>query len=99
MHHGYIPKYIDHIDRNPLNNDIDNLRECSQSQNLCNKSSGKSKYKGVFFDKQTGKWRSKIKKNKISYCLGRHSNEKDAAMAYDKAAKKLHGEFAYLNFP
>ena len=36
-HHGYLPKEVDHKDGNPLNNKIENLRECSRSENIRNK--------------------------------------------------------------
>ena len=54
-HHNYLPKVIDHIDRNKLNNKIENLREVTHSQNLMNCKSYKnssSKYKGVTWIKK-----------------------------------------------
>ena len=50
MHHGYLPKYIDHIDGNPANNRIENLRPATSSQNNLNRGKHKrntSGYKGV----------------------------------------------------
>ena len=36
MHHGYLPEMIDHIDGNPSNNLITNLREATNQQNQFN---------------------------------------------------------------
>ena len=54
---------IDHIDRNALNNIIENLRVVTNQQNAWNNSS-----KGYSWDKKSNKWRSQIKLNgKIIY--------------------------------
>ena len=58
-----------------------------------------SKYKGVSFDKHGNKWIVSISRDGIRHKVGRFKTEKDAAIAYDNAAKKYFGEFAYLNFP
>jgi hypothetical protein len=93
---------IDHIDRNPLNNMKHNLRFATIQQNQFNK--GKlenktSKYKGVSLVKSSGKWKARIRFNDELIQLGNYMNEADAGRAYDKKAKELFGEFAYLNFP
>lgn len=90
----------DHRDRNGLNNCRYNLRICDHSNNGANafrpkKSS--SKYKGVYFSITKGKWAAAITKNYKCKYLGLFINEEDAAIAYNLAAKKIHGEFAYLN--
>lgn len=56
-----------------------------------------SKYKGVHRDRH-GKYRARIYKDGVITSLGAYLNEEDAARAYDKAARTLFGEFAYLNF-
>lgn len=97
---GYLPKYIDHIDGNPSNNNINNLREVTQSQNCMNKKSDKnssSKFKGVSWDKSTNKWRARIQVNSKQIHLGRFKSEIDAAKCYNNAAIKYFKEFAYLN--
>jgi len=88
----------DHIDHNGLNNQKSNLRICTHSQNQMNCTGrGKSKYLGVSFHLNKY-WIAHIKyKNKYIH-LGLFNNEKDAATAYDEAAKKYHGKFANLNF-
>ena len=90
----------DHIDRNTLHNTEQNLRACTASQNQQNRgkaASNTSGYKGVAAH---GKgWEAKIKVKNKTYHLGTYKTAKDAARVYDEAAKRMHGEFAVLNFP
>lgn len=89
----------DHIDGDTLNNQRHNLRACTRSENNCNTRSRKgstSKYKGVS-RYHNGKWQVSIGNNKKSIWLGVFDSEIDAALAYNEAAKKYHGEFARLN--
>jgi len=94
-------KITDHINGDSLDNRKQNLRICDGSENICN--SGKrdmdstSKYKGVSFVKKEKKWQAAIMKNKQTKFLGHFIKETDAAMAYNQAAIKYHGEFARLN--
>lgn len=63
-HHGYWPEnQVDHIDRDKLNNMIDNLREVSQSCNLRNtgnRSTNTSGVKGVHWSSGRRKWKVQI---------------------------------------
>ena len=96
-HHGFIPKYIDHINGNSLDNRIENLREATQSLNNANSKLAKSNtsgIKGVTWRKDTKKWAAQIMKDKKNYSLGSFQNIEDAATAYRIAAEKLFGEFA-----
>jgi hypothetical protein len=100
-------EYVDHINRNPLDNRRENLRVATSSQNNVNKGkikavNGKetsSKFKGVSWDKKAQKWKARIKCDGMSTHLGYFDSEEDAARAYDNAAKDRHGEFENLNFP
>lgn len=91
---------VDHIDGNPLNNQRINLRVCTNNENQYNKPprpNRSSKYKGVWFDKARGKWACAITHNKQRTPIGRFVSETAAALAYNEAAKRHHGEFAWLN--
>jgi len=88
----------DHIDGNGLNNQKENLRIATKSQNNANKrATGLSKYLGVSLHKGSNKWRGQIKKNRKITHLGYFTEEEDAAQAYNTAATRIHGEFARLN--
>jgi len=92
--------YTDHIDLNGLNNQRNNLRKATASQNCSNRIATKnsySKYLGVTFKKQTGRWCAGIEKFGKSIHLGYFDKEEDAAEAYNLAAVIHHGEFARLN--
>src|SRR5258705_8794450 len=92
---------VDHINGNTLDNRRNNLRKCSQEQNAKNRRTlieTMSGFKGVCSIKRSGRARIGIgSKKRIT--IGFFATAKDAAKAYDEAAKKYHGEFANLNFP
>jgi len=95
-------KLTDHIDRNGLNNQRSNLRICTpteNSRNRTNKKNTSSKYKGVSWRAKSKMWYVQIDYNKQRRYLGSFADEIEAAKVYDAKAKKLFGEFAYLNFP
>lgn len=97
MHNGYLPKYIDHIDGNSLNNKIENLRPATQSQNIANSKkslSNSSGNKGVTFRKDTKKWKAQIMVNYKHISLGSFESKADAAEAYKKGAEKFFGKFS-----
>ena len=97
MHHNTLPKYIDHIDGNPLNNRIENLREATLSQNAWNmklSKRNKSGVKGVLWDKTNNRWYARCMANKKRYHVGYFKDLEDAKMAIKQLREKLHGEFA-----
>lgn len=93
---------IDHINHDKTDNRKENLRVCTRSQNKANvsKKKGKftSKYKGVDWRSDMGKWRATIRVNYKKIHLGMFETEEAAAKAYDKAALEYFKEFAFLNF-
>jgi len=99
---GIVIKYlVDHIDRNPLNNQKSNLRDATNQQNCMNvgpQTNNTSGLKGVIFRKEKNKFAARIKINYKNYNIGLFEKKRDAGIAYDIKAKELFGEFAYLNF-
>lgn len=93
---------LDHKNLDSLDCRKENMRFGTKRQNNLNKGkrrqhNGKpctSKYKGVHFMKENGKWRAKLSRKH----LGLFVNEIDAAKEYDKWASAEYGEFAKLNF-
>jgi NTP pyrophosphatase (non-canonical NTP hydrolase) len=97
-------KVTDHINGNKLDNRKSNLRVCDCSENQMNVSNvrpGTSKYKGV--NKQNSnrhkkpKWIARIQVRERRISLGYFNTEKEAAIAYNRAAILYHGDFANLN--
>lgn len=88
----------DHIDRNFLNNQKSNLRVCTDSQNNANRKypNKTSKYRGVSWSVY-GYWVAAIKFNKKATYIGSYHSEEEAAIAYNKKALELFGDFAVLN--
>lgn len=93
---------VDHKDGNTLNNQKENLRTCSHSQNLMNQNKqGKisaSGYKGVSFHRKTGLWHARVHAAGKTYSFGYHKTPFEAARVRDREAIRIHGEFANLNF-
>jgi hypothetical protein len=89
---------VDHIDNNRLNNQANNLRIASASQNSQNKRKSPdtaNKYIGVYKQK-SGKYQVTISyQNKIY--LGQYEDEKIAAWVYNQKALELHGKHAQMN--
>ena len=100
---------VDHKDHNTLNHQRSNLRLCNQSQNIQNsrktKKKTSSQYKGVYFDRRCKQYHARISlqdvfgRGRSIVHLGYFPVEKEAAEAYDIAARKHFKEFAALNFP
>lgn len=90
---------IDHINRDPADNRITNLRVADVSENARNRIAQKnnsSGFKGVCFERCTGKWRAQIVVRGHHHSLGRYDSAEEAAAAYRIAATQFHGEFARI---
>ena len=91
-------EHIDHANRDKLDNRRANLRPCTKAQNQANLP-GRNRwgYKGVQI---TGnQFAALIRDGDKRRYLGRYATPEEAARAYDRAAREVHGEFAWLNFP
>lgn len=92
--HGYLPREIDHIDGDKLNNRIENLRECNRTENRQNTEGWKSKElpKGVYKGKSGG-YQVRITYRRICKSYGTYSTLQEAADVADETYSKLHGAF------
>ena len=83
--HGYTPENdLDHIDRDPSNNRVENLREVSQvcnQRNCGNPKNNKSSVKGVHWTERRGKWRAQIVVNQRNFNLGYYDDFTEAVCA------------------
>lgn len=88
---GFMPKSIDHIDHNKINNNIDNLREADHSANSKNMSmysNNTSGFTGVSWSKTNKAWKALIKACGESIHLGYFDKKEDAINARNKANVK-----------
>lgn len=89
-------KQVDHINGNPLDNRRANLRLCSQAENARNRRMQRpGKYKGVH--PNNSNWMAVIKTNGHLRYIGTYKTQVEAAIAYNKEAILMFGDFARLN--
>ena len=102
LHTGEDPGHmqIDHANGDPSDNQVENLRLATQSQNNSNRAAmpgSSSRHCGVSWSTQKKRWRAQIRVDRrlrhIRYCRC----ETAAALAYDREALKCFGEFAAPN--
>lgn len=98
--HAVWPKLLDHINQIKNDNRVENLRECTLSQNQINSGLPKnntSGYRGVFWYKPYKKWKACIGIRGKSLHLGYFKCIEQAVAAYDWYVTKVYGEFAQTN--
>ena len=91
---------VDHIDGNRGNNNWENLRYATHSENSRNMKKhidGSSVFKGVSFDIRRKKWIATILVARKQIFLGRFESEREAAESYNAAALEHYKEFAKVN--
>lgn len=96
--HGEWPNEdIDHINCNPTDNRISNLRLCTRPQNGANRTANKNNALGIKGVKVVGKkFRAEISYGSKTTHLGYFSDAETAREAYRKAATELFGQFARI---
>jgi len=93
---------VDHKNFNGLDNRRENIRNCTYSENsqhirMQQNRSKSSHFKGVCWHKSHNRWLAYVSVDRRQLHLGHFLSEIEAALAYNKAALKYHGEFAKLN--
>lgn len=97
MTHGAWPAFvIDHINADPADNRLANLRLATFSQNRMNERLRRnaSGLKGVSFYRPRGTWRARIGVNGRQTTIGYYATPEQAHAAYVEASHKFHGAFA-----
>lgn len=95
MHHGYMPEFVDHADKNPLNNSLDNLRPATRAQNNSNvgiRKDNTSGAKGVCWHR--GKWEVRVSVDGKRKHIGSYDDFELAELVSIMAREKYHGNFA-----
>ena len=103
-HHGYMPKrpmVIDHIDRDPTNNRIENLREVHTRENTCNTDYSKTRsetgYRGVCYLSDRDKYLAYCHQEGKRVFIGHFDDPHSAAEAYNRKIIELRGDLVDLN--
>jgi hypothetical protein len=97
MHTGEWPEVVDHINNDPQDHRIENLRAANHSTNNMNKSpqsNNKSGVKNVCWNKPHQKWSVQIQANKKRVFSKLFDDLELAELVAIEARAKYHGEFA-----
>lgn len=100
MFYGDFDYNLDHINGDILDNRVENLRRCDQTQNTANskiREDNKSGYRGVVWHKATNKWQAQTMLKGKRIHIGLFTSKDEAALAYNYKAKELFGQFARFN--
>lgn len=90
---------IDHIDGNPLNNRIENLRQADKSQNAANScvTKAKSGVRGVRWYEPLQKWHARLSNYGHEIHVGYFNTIEEAEDAHKQKYREVYGEFAWAH--
>lgn len=97
MFYGHLPRIVDHIDGDPTNNKIQNLRAATNAENLQNMRlhpETMSGCKNVSWDKKARKWVVMLVVNGVKKYFGLFKDLELADLVATEARDKFHGKFA-----
>jgi hypothetical protein len=97
FYNGFMPSVVDHIDGNPLNNKIENLRAATTFQNQRNRpinKNNKSGHKNIVWLENQKKWRVRVISDKKIAFQQNFNNLELAQLVAIEARNKYHGEYA-----
>jgi hypothetical protein len=81
---------VDHIDENPLNNNLNNLQIITHRQNMSKERTIKSGLPtGVWYNKKLDNYQANININNKQFYLGTFNSSQEAANAYQNKLKQL----------
>lgn len=96
-HGNELPQFLDHIDNDPTNNRIENLRIATRRENNSNvklRSNNTSGAKGVAWNPEMSKWHVSVQVGKRKMYFGCHEDFELAELLAIEARNKYHREFA-----
>lgn len=93
LHTGELPDVLDHIDRDPTNNRIENLRPCTKSENMINsRRRAEGRIAGVC-KVRPGVWEARLSVMGKMVLRESFKSRKEAKQAYEKCLRENFGEF------
>lgn len=97
MHRGCEPEVVDHIDRDPTNNAIENLRAATKTENSHNcglRADNSSGFRNVTWHNQKRKWQVALMQAGRRKSYGLYHDKEEAGRVSEAARKAQHGGFA-----
>lgn len=88
---------VDHINGIGYDNQRSNMRNCSTEQNARNRILSEGQDKGLTYVHSRGKYQVQLRTKGVKHWIGYFKTREEAVLAYNEAARKYHGEFAYQN--